>query len=220
MAQRHGMRPDGTMDWQTWHDAYADEGSSLSRRLRVVRRRIGDALDRHDAPRPVRILSLCAGEGRDVLPELAARPALPAAVTLVELDEQLAAAATVSAGGRPGVDVRQSDAGDPATFADALPVDLLVLCGIFGNISTDDIRTTVAAAPAMVAPGGTVIWTRGRFAREDLRPAIRGWFVDAGFTEVAFDGEPEPFGVGVARAPDASAARAASLPARLFSFVC
>lgn len=88
--------------------------------------------------------------------------------------------------------------GDLGTFADVLPVDLLLLCGIFG-ISTADIRTTVAAVPSMIAAGGTVIWTRGWFADEDLRPAIRRWFVEAGLSELSFDGDPERFGVGVAR---------------------
>jgi hypothetical protein len=221
MAERHGMRSDGTMDWVSWHESYADDDSSLSRRLRVVRRRIGEALDAHGDERPVRILSLCAGEGRDVLPELQARPWLAARVTLVELHDQLAAAARTTAASRSDVDVRQGDAGAPMTFADALPVDLLLLCGIFGNVSTDDIHTTVAAVPAMVARGGTVIWTRGRHDDTDLRPVIRGWFVDVGLEEVAFDGEPERFGVGVARArADAPRAAAATLPDRLFTFVC
>ncbi|MGI9030905.1 MAG: hypothetical protein ACR2HP_13120 [Ilumatobacteraceae bacterium] len=71
------------------------------------------------------------------------------------------------------------------------------MCGIFGNVSDDDIRTTVDAAPSLLAPGGTVIWTRGCFGDHDLRPAIRAWFVDAGLTEVSFDGHSESFGVGV-----------------------
>ncbi len=95
--------------------------------------------------------------------------------------------------------MRQADAGDPSAFTDVLPVDLLLLCGIFGNISAADIRVTVGAVPAMLAAGGTVIWTRGRYQGTDLRPVVRGWFTDAGLTELTFDGEPEPFGVGVAR---------------------
>ena len=176
-------------------------------------------LDAAPPDRALRILSLCAGEGRDLLPELAARPQLDVRAVLVELDPELAERARRTADGRDGVRVRVGDAGDVASFDDVLPVDLLLLCGIFGNVDDDDIRRTIAAVPAMLVPGGTVIWTRGRFSAErDLRPHVRRWFVEAGLDEVAFDGEPESFGVGVARRPlDATAA--VELPPRLFTFV-
>jgi SAM-dependent methyltransferase len=188
-------------DWEEWYHAYAEPDSPLSRRLVVVRTRIGECLDAPTGSVPMRILSLCAGEGRDLLPELAARPALRTTTTLVELHPRLAATARQAASNLTGVEVRQGDAGDPATFEDVLPVDLLLLCGIFGNISTADIQVTVSAVPSMLTAGARVIWTRGRFDDEDLRPAIRRWFTEAGLDEVAFDGEPERFGVGVARAP-------------------
>ena len=187
-----------SMDWVDWHAAYDDPGSGISRRLPVVRRRIGERLD--EATGPTRILSLSAGSGRDLLPELAARPALVTTAVLIELDPRLAEDARRRAAGLRGVSVRQADAGDPAAFADVLPVDLLLLCGIFGNISEADIRATVDAVPSMLAPAGTVIWTRGRYEGNDLRPVIRRWFTDAGLLELAFDGEPDRFGVGVARA--------------------
>jgi hypothetical protein len=84
------------------------------------------------------------------------------------------------------VQVRQADASRPEYFADALPVDVLLLCGIFGDVSQGDIERTAAAAPAMCAAGATVIWTRHR-RPPDLTPRIRAWFTDVGFEEVAFD---------------------------------
>jgi hypothetical protein len=61
----------------------------------------------------------------------------------------------------------------------------------------------VAAAPALCAPGGTVIWTRHR-RPPDLTPLVREWFAAAGFAEVAFEA-PETgstlIGVGVHRRP-------------------
>ena len=204
VSERDAVHSGEKLDWVAWHTSYADPGSSLSRRLAVVRTRIGQVLDAAVGGRPIDILSLCAGDGRDVLPELVARPSLSATTTLVELDDRLAAAAQVAASTLAGVQVRHGDAGDVATFEDVLPVDLLLLCGIFGNISTTDIRATVAAMPSMLAAGGTVIWTRGWFAVEDLRPTIRRWFLDAGLNEISFDGEPERFGVGVAREQDAA----------------
>lgn len=201
----------------SWHSLYSDASSSLARRLAVVRARVGEVLD-GSARAPIRILSLCAGDGRDVLPELAARPWLSSSTTLVELSTQLAASACSAAARVDDVQVRQGDAGEWATFEDVLPVDLLLLCGIFGNISADDIQATIAAAPSMLAPGGTAIWTRGWFAEVDLRATIRRWFIEAGLSEVAFYGDPERFGVGVARATK-NELSARPTGARLFSFI-
>ena len=162
-------------DWVGWHARYDDPDSTQSRRLVVVRRRVGEALDGL-GPR-ARVLSLCAGDGRDLLPEVAARPRLAPDVLLVERDETLAgqgrsAAAALGVG---RVDVRAADAARPASFADALPADLLLLCGIFGNVPDEDIRRTVAAVPLLLAPDGIAIWTRGRFDGPDLRPwCVRG----------------------------------------------
>lgn len=206
-------------DWIAWHRGYDDPDSSLARRLAVVRRRFGEALQTL-GPRARSVLSLCAGDGRDVIPVLVERPTddRPAAL-LVEEDQRLAAVAAsrAAAEGLDTVRAVVGDAGDPDAFVDVLPVDVLMLCGIFGNIAEEDIQTTVSSVPAVVAPGGLVIWTRGRF-NHDLRPRIRHWFVEAGLIEVSFDGDPEPFGVGVARLPD-SGVPIGSSPPRLFTFL-
>ena len=99
--------------WQTWHDAYADPGSSLSRRLRIVQGFVRDWLDA-TAPRAVRVVSVCAGDGRDLLEVLGSGPT-PSRVTatLVELDAGLADRARTLGAGLPGVEVRTADAGDP-----------------------------------------------------------------------------------------------------------
>jgi hypothetical protein len=206
-------------DWVGWHARYDDPASTQSRRLVVVRRRVGEALDGPGVASR-RILGLCAGDGRDLLPELAARPGLEPAVLLVERDEALAARARASAAalGVEGVEVRAADAARPASFADVLPVDLLLLCGIFGNVGNEDVHSTVSAVPLLLAPGGVVIWTRGRLDGPDLRPTVRAWVRGAGLTEVAYDEEPEGYGVGVARA-GADVPREGTLPDPLFTFV-
>lgn len=57
--------------------------------------------------------------------------------------------------------MRRRDAGDVRSFGDVLPVDVLMLCGIFGNIERSTVRHVVRQVPAMVASGGFVFWTRG-----------------------------------------------------------
>src|SRR5215216_453640 len=58
------------MDWRGWHDGYDDPASSLSRRLVVVQTRLAEVVARGDVRS---VLSLCAGDGRDIIPVLAAR---------------------------------------------------------------------------------------------------------------------------------------------------
>jgi hypothetical protein len=60
-------------DWVAWHGAYEDPSSSLSARLRRVRYHLSGALDRAPAG-PVSVVSLCAGQGRDVIGVLPGHP--------------------------------------------------------------------------------------------------------------------------------------------------
>ncbi|MBO0831610.1 MAG: SAM-dependent methyltransferase [Actinobacteria bacterium] len=214
-------------DWARWHDAYEDPSSPLSIRLTLVQRHLADALTA--APQgPVSLVSLCAGQGRDVLGVLPGHPRRDdVKAVLVELDPRIArqAAEHAEQAGLPDVEVRAIDAGRTSGFADALPAGVLMLCGIFGNVSDADIRRTVAAAPELTAPGGTVIWTRHR-REPDLTPALRDWFAAAGFTEVAFEAPDTGstlIGIGVHRRPAGPAERSrrptADIPGgRLFTF--
>jgi hypothetical protein len=204
-------------DWHVWHEQYDDPSSSLSRRLMAVQRLLTGLVGRLGTEH--RVLSLCAGDGRDIIPVVADRPiGQRPGLLLVELDRELA-----SAGGQraaeAGVEatVITGDAGDTSLWRQHLPVDLLMLCGIFGNISRADIRTTIASAPAALAPGGAVIWTRGARREGDLRQQVRQWFDDVGFAEVGYESEPGGFGVGVNRWPRDEIRQA--IPDRLFVFI-
>ncbi|OZM82745.1 hypothetical protein [Pseudonocardia sp. MH-G8] len=202
-------------DWASWHLQYEDPGSELSQRLVAVQEQIALALQRA-APGSPRLLSLCAGDGRDVLPVLAGHPrGRDVTGRLVELDPVLSGAARAAA--PPSIEVLTADAGSTAACAGAVPADLLLLCGIFGNVGDADVARTVAAVPALLATGGTVIWTRHRRA-PDLTVRIRSWLSEAGVEEVAFATAPGSgwsVGAGVLRA------RSAPMPTpggRLFTF--
>ncbi len=187
-------------NWAEWHDAYARPGSGLRDRLAAVRAQIERHLDA-TAPDPVRVVSACAGDGRDLLGVLSGRTdANRVTALLVEYDAGLAATAREVADGLAAtIEVRQADAARSDVYAHAVPADLVLLCGIFGNISDADVRATVEAAPELCAPGAEVIWTRHR-NDPDLTPAIRGWFADSGFEELAFVApEGEHWSVGVHR---------------------
>jgi hypothetical protein len=187
-------------DWVAWHRQYDAEGP-LTRRLEAVQGHIADALEA--TPGSCTILSLCAGDARDIVGAVAQADVAASRIhgRLIELDPALAAVARqrVHAAALSGLEVVEADAGDAAQFAGAVPADLVLLCGIFGNVTDADIRRTVAAMPSICAPGATVIWTRHR-REPDLTPAIRGWFEAAGFSHVAFDSiSDSASGVGVER---------------------
>jgi Putative methyltransferase len=209
--------------WVRWHEAYNDPDSYLSARLACVQAHLSDALTAAP-PGPVRLLSLCAGQGNDVLGVLPGHPRRDdVTAVLVEYDSYNAAVAAdrVTRAGLTDVEVRQADAGTAANYADILPADVLLLCGIFGNVSDEDVRRTVLAAATMCSPGATVIWTRHRIP-PDVTPQVRAWFAEAGFAEVAFPHLPAAplAGVGVARWPAATHPNVpSSLPeGRLFTF--
>jgi hypothetical protein len=163
-----------------WHAAYDDPSSSLSARLRCVRSHLSDAIDRAPAGL-VNVVSLCAGQGHDVIGVLPQHPRRDdVRAVLVESDARNVALARQAAAARglSRVEVRHADASLVAGFADALPADVLLLCGIFGNVSDRDIRRTVHTAAALCRVGATVIWTRHR-RPPDLTLQIRAWFAGA-----------------------------------------
>lgn len=178
-----------TTHWQAWHRAYADPVSDLSRRRRSVQRQIEAWLDGRPGER-LRVVSACSGDGRDLLEVLARRPdAGRVSALLLELDEGLSADAEEYAATErvERVDVRREDAGLTDSYADAVPADLVMMCGVFGNVTDADLRATIGLLPRLCAAAATVIWTRGAFSSGDLTPAIRGWFAETGFDEIAFD---------------------------------
>ncbi len=209
-------RPDD--HWVRWHAAYDDPASSQSRRLRAVQDQIRRVLDAAPAG-PLRVLSLCAGSGRDLLEVLRDHPRRGSVrARLIELDPRLAAVARATAAGIDAgpVEIVEGDAGLTDAFVGAVPADLLLLAGIFGNVPDADIQQMAAATPMLSTSGGSVIWTRHR-RPPDLTPAIRGWYAAAGVEELAFVApEDELFSVYLGRFAGAPAPLKAGL--RLFAF--
>ena len=206
-------------DWVAWHEPYDDPRSALALRLKLVQAHLAAALDAAH-PGSIRLISACAGQGRDVLgvlPEHRRRHDI--AGLLVELDPGNCASArnrSAAAGLGDSIQVIEGDAGDTASYAAMVPAHVALFCGVFGNTKDEDIRRTIAILPVLCAEGATVIWTRHRQA-PDLTTTIRRWFADAGFVEVAFDAPPDEWiGVGVhrlARPPEPYAPGA-----RMFTF--
>lgn len=206
------------MDWYAWHADYEDPSSLLSDRLRVVQGLIKGWLDA-TAPRGVKAVSACSGDGRDLLEVLEKRTdAARVQATLIEWDPRLVKGAVehIVRAGLPDIDVRCTDAGTTTAYAEAVPADLVLLCGIFGNISDADVQRTIAATPQLCQPGALVVWTRHR-RTPDLTPRIRRWFADHGFDEEAFVA-PDHAGYSVGAHRFRGRPQALKPGRRLFSF--
>jgi hypothetical protein len=178
-------------DWNRWHDAYDDPGSWQSRRLVTVRERIRAALD-GAPPGPLSVLSMVAGQGRDLIPELAVHPRRDdVTARLVELDAHNTDAARKAAreAGLSRVEVVTGDAALTDQYLGLAPADLVLICGLFVHIGDEDVHEVVRHAPALTRRGGRIIWTRDH-GEPDLVPQIYDWFGEEGFEKV-FQTGPE-----------------------------
>jgi hypothetical protein len=213
------MSKSGLTDWVDWHDPYADPESPLSQRLKVVERHIHAFLDSCASATP-RVVSLCAGDGRDLLDVLAEHPRAPwVRARLVELDPALAdrARQRAVASRLDSVEVVRADAALSDVYKDAVPAELLLVCGVFGNISDRDVYRAIEVLPQLCAKDATVVWTRHR-RHPDLTPRIRQWFSAAGFAEHAFD-SPGPNQWSVGAHAFLGEPRPLALGARFFTFI-
>ena len=194
-------------DYVAWHAAYDDPTSSMSWRLQRVRGLLGAELDRREGR--TRVTSVCAGDGRDVIGVLSRRADAPRVhATLLEVHPDIVATARTAASDLPNVEIRPADAGMTDSYAGAAPADVLLLVGVFGNISDADVERLVRAVPTLCSRGALVLWSRGLAIDLDgvsgnLNDDIRRWFAEAGCVEESyevFDGQStERSALGAAR---------------------
>ena len=202
-------------DYLQWHDAYDDPGSDLSRRLSVVQGHIRDRLNATTGP--IRVLSVCSGDGRDILDVLAERSDRErVSGALLELHEGVAERARQridELGIADRFEVRTVDAGLTDSFIDAVPADIVLLVGIFGNIHPPEIKALIDTVPQLARPDALVLWTRGRSVPGGggRTSEIAAWVRNAGCAELSitapadaqfvvgaaeFRGMPEPLRTG------------------------
>ncbi len=81
-----------------------------------------------------------------------------------------------------------------------VPADLVLACGIFGNVSDADVENTWHTVSMLCKPGAAIIWTRHR-REPDLNRQILGWLVESGFEQLSFDAPENASlsGIGTAR---------------------
>jgi hypothetical protein len=160
----------------------------LAQRLAIVQRRLAERLSAAP-PGAIRLISMCAGQGRDLFGILPGHPRRgDVTAVLVELDRRNVdvARATAAQTGPIQVEVLEGDAAVSDIYEPFVPTDIVLACGIFGNISDQDLERTVRNLSMLCRAGASVIWTRHR-NEPDLTPRIRSWFAESGFEELSFD---------------------------------
>jgi hypothetical protein len=190
-------------DYVEWHKKYDDPSSPSSLRLRMIQAMLTKVLAANAGP--LRLLSLAAGDARDILDVLEQRPAdVPRiAGRMIEILPELVATAQsrIAAIGSP-LEMVEDDAGDPQNLIGHIPADVVLLIGIMGNVSDDDDDYLADVVASFCAPGALMIWSRGHDNVEMVR-RIRGRLADAGFVDQRFWPVPNgTYGLGTARWPD------------------
>lgn len=190
---------DKATDWVEWHSPYSDPASPLSRRLAIIQTHIKSWLLTQQGS-PTQVLSLCAGQGRDLLDVLEHMPEQRNfEARLIENDPKnvLVASDRARELGLNNVFVSCADAGNSDSYMGAAPADLVLLCGVFGNINDHDIFQTIEFLSQLCNVGATVIWTRSR-RDPDITSDIRHSFQKHSFKEEVFVApEDVMFSVGV-----------------------
>src|ERR1700680_3843713 len=113
-------------EWVEWHRGY-ENGQALGLRLGVVQDLIRSALDSRP-PDPIRIISMCAGDGRDLLGVLPGHPRRrDVHARLVELEpEPPGRGATRATSVSSSIEVVTADASLTSAYAGAVPADIVL----------------------------------------------------------------------------------------------
>lgn len=188
------------MDWHSWHEKYDLPGSSMAHRLETVQKHIEVAVEKLPQG-PLRILSVCAGQGRDLLGVLAEHPrGRDVQALLVDLDERNTSWTKERAHslGLSGISAVTGDASLIDHYQNIAPAHLVLLCGLFGNITDEDIQNTISACSQLCRTDGAIIWTRNR-KTPDKVPLISKWFEASNFDRVWLSEDDPNYGVGTHR---------------------
>lgn len=188
-------------DWLDWHRVYDDPSSPFVWRLHAVQFQISKTCS--ERPRgPIRAISMCAGQGHDLIGALRSHPRRDDVLALlVERDERNVARAQQAAAqaGLSGFKVVAGDASNSSWYADAVPCDLILACGMLGNIDPSGLPALIDELLRLSAEGAVVIWTYNRLDPQKAE-ALREMFVASGFEELAYEeSSMGPEVVGVSR---------------------
>jgi hypothetical protein len=179
----------GSRVWSGWPEA-AYRHDTYQRRLAAVQDHLAQALDRAPVG-PVRIVSVCAGDGRDVIEVLQSHPRRKdVCASLVEVNRKSVASGVRhadSAGLQNTVNFLNEDATLFATYRHIAPADIVLVCGVWGHVPAHQRLSMARGLACLCKPGGSIIWTRGVSQGHDRLREIQLAFGDPPWQQVRID---------------------------------
>src|SRR5262249_51249026 len=150
------------MQWSQWHQLY-DVSPALMDRLTAVREQIRTTLDERAAG-PIQIISICAGDGRDLIGALSDHSRRhDVAAWLLDPDRASpprGRAAGEEAGVQGQIRFLAADASRARSYVGLVPADVILVSGVIGHLRTRDVPWLIGNLPMLCKSGGCVIWNR------------------------------------------------------------
>ncbi len=148
--------------WSDWPQR-AYQQRRYQQRLAAVQEHLADCLNAAP-PGAVRILSICAGDGRDLLGVLETHERRnDVTAWLIEQSPQSVSAGAARArslGLGSSVRFLHADATIYATYCGVAPADIVLLCGVWGHVPIHERANVIRALTCLCKPRGVVIWSR------------------------------------------------------------
>jgi len=183
------------MDWVKWHENY-EASPSLKARLLVVREHLSRCFD-SQPPGVIQVLSICAGDARDLIGLLATHPRkMDVKAYLVEDNAELVEngrKVIVEAGFEEQLQFVVADATISSTYLGLVPVDVVLMAGVFGNLRSEEVARLIRNLSSLCKCGGYVVWTRHRRLHNGLNQIalIRRLFSESDFEEILIEDTPD-----------------------------
>lgn len=192
------------MDWTDWHKLY-DAGMQLDARLSIVRKQIRVALENCTVG-PIQIVSVCAGDGRDVMGALVDHPRREDVTAwFLDTDEASLSRGRAEAA-QTGLGDRMkflcADAAQASSYRGIVPADLVIVSGMLGHLSAASLPVLLENLRMLCRAGGGVIWNRHLVLNHGAEKAafIRRKLQELPFAEVQYEETGEAgFAVGLCR---------------------
>jgi hypothetical protein len=178
MGLQQQLRRIRSKAWSGW-PSRAYRKPRFQERLQAVQEQFANCLEMA-TPGKVQVISICAGDGRDVIGTLRThRRRNDVEAWLVELDLQSVSEGAEHAtreGLADSLHFLNADATDYTTYRDIAPADIVLACGVWGHVPAQERPGFVDALSQLCRPASMVLWTRGAAASRERLLEIESLF--------------------------------------------
>jgi 2-polyprenyl-3-methyl-5-hydroxy-6-metoxy-1,4-benzoquinol methylase len=144
-------------NWRFWNNEYNDKHSDLNKRLDVIKNNILTCFKELDNPN---ILSICSGQGRDILETILDNNIKYNNILLIDIDQDSINVAQeyISNNNMSRIITKTLDAGFIKNYNN-FRADLLLAVGFFGHLSFSDIENTIIKIKQLINNNSYIVWS-------------------------------------------------------------